>query len=403
MLRFYAYSVLGQQVRKVQTKIMRIAFFAETFLPKIDGITNTICYLLDHLAMRGHESLLFGPEGAPDRYANTPVVGLPAIQFPLYPELKLVPPRADVKDRLTAFQPDLVHLVGPVSLGVVGLNQARALEVPIVASYHTDIPGFAARWGFSLLRDPLWTYLRWLHNQADLNLCPSKATETELLEHGFERTKIWSRGVDTQLYNPARRSDEWRNRLSPERPEAPLLLYVGRLSPEKRVDWLRPVLSALPEVNLAIVGDGPARPDLEQRFADTPTVFTGYLRGEELAAAYATADIFVFPAANETLGNVVLEAMASGLPVIAPRSGGVLENVVDDVNGLYFEPESQHDLVAKVRQLVFDKECTAQLGVGSRKYAEAKNWSTILDQLLADYEMVIANANPTGRSMGQVA
>ena len=373
---------------------MRIAFFTETFSPKIDGVVNTLCYLLDHLAARGHASLLFAPEGGPLKYAHTPVIGLAGIPFPLYPELKLVPPHVDVSQRLVAFQPDLIHVINPFSLGVVGLNQARALQVPVVASYHTDIPGFAVRWGLGLLREPLWAYLRWLHNQADLNLCPSKTTQLELEAQGIQRTKIWSRGVDTRRFNPHHHSQAWRLRLSHSQPETPLLLYVGRLSPEKRVDWLRPMLAALPQVRLAIVGDGPTRPELERLFANTPTVFTGYLRGHDLACAYAAADIFVFPAANETLGNVVLEAMASGLPVVAARSGGVLDHVVDGETGLLFEPESQKALVAAVSRLVADERYAQKLGLASRTWVQNRSWASVLDGLLADYATLVDSRRP---------
>ncbi len=368
---------------------MRIAFFTETFLPKIDGIVNTLCYLLDHLALRGHRSLLFAPSGGPTKYANTPVVGLNAVPFPIYPELKLVPPYVDVTQTVQDFQPDLVHVLNPVSLGLVGLKQAESLNVPVVASYHTDVPGFAVRWGLGMLYEPLWSYFRWLHNRADLNLCPSKMTQRELEEQGILHTKIWSRGVDTERFNPKHRSQAWRERLSLRDPDRPLLLFVGRISPEKRVDWLRPVMDVFPQVNLALVGDGPARPTLARLFEETPTMFTGYLRGHDLACAYAAADIFVFPAANETLGNVVLEAMASQVPAVVPRSGGVIENVTDGETGLLFEPESQEDFVAKVGRLLEDEAYRGQLSQASRVRVEAQSWPAILDKLLLDYEELI--------------
>jgi glycosyltransferase involved in cell wall biosynthesis len=364
---------------------MRIAFFSETFLPKIDGIVNTLCYLLDHLAARGHASLLFAPEGGPARYANTPIIGLNGIPFPLYPELKLVPPHVNVSARLSIFQPDVIHVLNPVSLGLVGLQQARQLGVPLVASYHTDVPGFAIRWGLGMFHDVLWGYFRWLHNQADLNLCPSKVTLAELKGQGFQRLKVWGRGVDTARFHPHRRQLAWRLRLSRGQPEAPLFLYVGRLSPEKRIDWLQPIFEALPSARLAVVGDGPARSTLERRFAGTPTVFTGYLSGSDLAHAYAAADIFLFPAANETLGNVVLEAMASGLPVIAPRAGGLLDHVIDDVTGLLFDPENQAALITAAQRLARDRAYARQLGTTGRTRIEKLSWTAILDGLLDEY------------------
>jgi glycosyltransferase involved in cell wall biosynthesis len=382
---------------------MRIALFSEVFLPKIDGIVNTLCHLLDHLAIRGHTSILFTPEGGPPRYADTPVMRLSGISLPFYSDIKLVPPYANINGRLADFQPDLIHVVNPFSLGLIGLSQARTLNVPVVASYHTDIPGFAARWGFGVMSEPLWAYLRWLHNQADINLCPSQVTQAEIEAHGIQRTKLWSRGVDTEQFNPVHYRQDWRMRLSGGQPDAPLLLYVGRLSPEKRIGWLHPVLTALPQARLAIVGDGPARPDLERLFANSPTVFTGFLRGHDLACAYAAADIFVFPAANETFGNVVLEAMASGLPVVTPRSGGVLDQVVEGETGLMFNPEDQQDLIKAVTDLIANKSYARRLGLTGRLVAKQRNWATVMDGLLADYAELISRRITAPLAMNRVA
>jgi glycosyltransferase involved in cell wall biosynthesis len=363
---------------------MRIAIYAETFLPKCDGVTNTICYLLEYLRARGHASMMFAPQGGPARYADTRIVGLTGLTFPLYPELRLVPPIARNQDELGAFRPDVVLLINPCSLGLVGLRQGRALGVPVVASYHTDLPGYAARYGLSALRDPLWAYLRWLHNQADLNLCPSHFTQTELQEHGFERVRVWGHGVDGERFHPRHRDPEWRTRLSGGDPEAPLLLYVGRLAVEKRVDWLRPVVDALPHARLAIVGDGPTRPELEAMFTGTRTHFTGYLRGTDLSCAYASADVFAFPSANETFGNVVLEAMASGLPVVVPRSGGPVDHVFEGQNGLLTDPGDPDRFVEAVRRLVVDPAYARRLGRGARAHALTQSWDAILDGLIDD-------------------
>jgi glycosyltransferase involved in cell wall biosynthesis len=369
---------------------VRIVLFTETFLPKVDGVAKTLCRLLEHLAARRHPCLVFAPAGGPKQYAGVPIIGLPAYPFPLYPELRLVPPYVDVTEHLDAFRPDVVHLVNPVSLGVAGLQHARRLGAPIVASYHTDIPGFAEQWGLGFLSEPLWAGLRWVHNQANLNLCPSSVTRAELKGRGFRRLKVWSRGVDTQRFHPRHRAHSLRMRLTGGDSDAPLLLFVGRLSPEKRVEWLRPVLEALPQARLAIVGDGPARASLERHLTGTPTVFTGYLYGDDLVGAYAAADIFVFPAANETFGNVVLEAMASGLPVVAAQAGGPLDVVVEGATGLMFDPNDPAALVDAVRRLVDDPAYAQQLGAGGRARAKACSWSTVLDGLLDEYATLVS-------------
>lgn len=368
---------------------MRIALFTETFLPKVDGIVNTLCHVLDHLALRRHSSILLAPAGGPSHYATTRIIGLPAIPSIFYPELRLVRPFVNVQPYLADFKPDLVHLVNPVFLGFGGLRAAQRLGIPVVASYQTDIPGFMRLWGFGTLSRVAQAYLRWLHNQVDLTLVPSHFTRSQIEAQGFLRVKVWERGVDVHHFHPARCSQRWRLRLSGGRPEAPLLLYVGRLSSEKRVDWLPSILKALPQVRMAIVGDGPARPALEEMFTGLPAVFTGYLRGEDLYNAYASADLFVFPSTNETVGNVVLEAMASGLPVIAPRSGGLLDHVLDDESGLLFEPENSEDMIVKVRALVHHPRHARRLGQAGRRYVEGRDWPTTLDALLEDYASVI--------------
>ncbi|MFN8465011.1 MAG: glycosyltransferase family 1 protein [Caldilineaceae bacterium] len=375
---------------------MRVALFTETFLPKVDGIVNTLCHLLEHLAARGHESILFAPDGGPAQFAQTRVYGLPSMPLPFYPELRLVPPLISVMNQLRAFQPDLVHVINPVSLGIVGLEHGRRLKVPVVASYHTDVPGFAARWGLGILYHPLMQFFRWLHNYADLNLCPSLPTLRELQRYGYKRLNVWGRGVDSSLFHPGKRSLDWRRGVSNNESEKPLLLYVGRLSPEKRVDWLLPVLDSLPEARLVIVGDGPTRPRLERMFSGRAVHFTGYLRGEQLAQAYASCDIFVFPAANETLGNVVLEAMASGLPVVAPRSGGVQDHVVPDTTGLLFDPGAQRELVSAVAQLIHQPLQAQLLGANGRRAIEARSWALVLDDLFVQYARVL-NSRTAGQ------
>ncbi|HOU15784.1 MAG TPA: glycosyltransferase family 1 protein [Anaerolineae bacterium] len=364
---------------------MRIAIFAETFLPKWDGIANTLCHFLEYLAGHGHMALMFAPEGAPEQYAGTPIVGLPAFAFPFYPDLRLVPPLINVERRLADFRPDIVHIVNPAFLGLTGLHHARKLHVPVVASYHTDLPGYTQIYRLGWFRDSLWTYFRWLHNQADLNLAPSNFTRLELEAHGFERVSVWSRGVDTEQFHPRRRSGEWRARLTDGHPDAPLLLYVGRLAVEKRIEWLRPVLDTLPHVRLAIVGDGPLRPTLEAQFAGTPTVFTGHLRGDDLAAAYAAADLFTFPSANETFGNVVLEAMASGLPAIAPRAGGPVDLIIPATNGFLCAPADQAEWLAFIRLCVEDPALLKRMGLHARRFAESRSWDKVFDELLRDY------------------
>jgi glycosyltransferase involved in cell wall biosynthesis len=372
---------------------LRIAYVSEVFLPKIDGITVTLTHLLEYLKERGHESIMFAPKGSIASYAGTEIIPRLSVRTPFYPELHVALPIASVEKELIKFEPDLVHLVNPTSLGLAGLRAARKHGIPVVASYHTDLPGFARRWRLGFLARPIYGYYRWVHNQANLNLTPSDFTRRQLKARGFKRLAVWTGGVDIDRFHPDNATPEMRKRLSGGEPEKPLVLFVSRLSREKRVDWLLPIVQQLPGIRLAIVGDGPARSQLEKLFVKTPTVFTGYLHGAELASAFASGDIFAFTGAEETYGNVVAEAMASGLPVIAPRSGGVVDLVEEGVTGFLYKPENHQMFLACVKELATDLTRAKAMGLEGQKKARAYAWDTTLTHLLEFYETVIAETN----------
>jgi glycosyltransferase involved in cell wall biosynthesis len=368
---------------------MRIVLFSEVFLPKVDGIVNTLCRLLEYFQRKGDTCLVVAPQGSVQSYAGCQVIQVPAFRLPFYPEIKLANPLISLNQQLDRFRPDVVHIANPFSIGLIGMRYAHSRGIPIAASYHTDIPGFAARWGWGAFSGGLQTYMRWLHNQADINLCPSNATRNYLAHQGYERLQIWTRGVDTERFSPKAASMQMRYRLSANHPSARLLLYVGRLSAEKRVEWLKPVLEAASDAQLAIVGDGPQRSRLEEIFRGLPVKFMGFLRGDELASAYASADIFTFPSANETFGNVALEAMASGLPVIAPRSGGLLDFMEHGKNGLLFDQENMGSLVENTLLLVKDPGYAHQIGCAGMNTASQRSWNTVLDSLSLQYADLI--------------
>jgi len=376
---------------------MRIAVVAETFLPKTDGIVNTTCKLLEHLKQRGHQALVLAPGGGPASHADMPVVGFPALRLPFYPELRLAWSDGRLASTLDQFRPDLVHAANPLLLGSLAMRHARRRGIPTVAVYHTDMAGFADSWGYGALRPLIWSLVRAVHRGADLNLCPSRTTLVQLREQGIPRLDLWSRGVDLERFHPRRRDIGWRHRLTDGQVDRPLLLYVGRLSREKRVDWLADVLSLIPGARLAVVGDGPERHSLEMLLAGRGVVFTGYLHGYALAAAYASADVFVFPGAHETFGNVVLEAMASGLPVVAPAAGALPELIRHGENGLLFDARSRSSLAEAVLTLAYQPLRGRHLGRQARLDAERRDWPLVLDGLLESYRGLLAQRD-RGRS-----
>ncbi|HEY3227754.1 MAG TPA: glycosyltransferase family 1 protein [Roseiflexaceae bacterium] len=367
---------------------MRIALIAETFLPDVNGVVTTLCRLLEYLRDHGHEALLFAPHGSPTSYAGAEVVPLRGVPLPLYPELKLTPPQPGITAHLHDFRPDLLHLAGTFVLGPIGCTVGRQLGLPLVASYHTDFPAYSAYYGLGPFGMLVYRYLRWFHNRCTLTLCPSSATLADLRSHGFRRLRLWGRGVDIECFHPRHRSRAWRESVGVQ-PGERLLLYVGRLAAEKRLDLLVQALYGLERTRLVLVGDGPARAALERAFAGLPVAFTGYLHGETLSTAYASADLFVFPSDSETFGQAIQEAMASGLPVVGARAGGALDLVREGVTGAFFAPGSAVELHVRLRELLSAPDSLAALGRAGRAAAEQRSWDKILDQLVLQYQVAL--------------
>lgn len=374
---------------------MRIALFTETFLPKVDGIVTRLSHTVDQLQRSGNQVLVFSPDGGLREYKGAKIHGVSGFPLPLYPELKLALPRPSIGQALDAFEPDIVHVVNPAVLGLAGIYYSKLHRLPLVASYHTHLPKYLEHYGLGMLEGVLWELLKAMHNQAQLNLCTSTAMQEELTSHGIERVELWQRGVDTELFQPHLASDQMRSRLSEGHPDDPLLLYVGRLSAEKEIDRIKPVLEAIPNARLALVGDGPYRQELEKIFADTPTNFVGYLTGTDLAAAFASADAFVFPSRTETLGLVLLEAMAAGCPVIAANAGGIPDIVTDGVNGYLFDPTDEQGAIAATQKLLDQPAARSTLRQNARQEAERWGWVAATRQLQRYYQSVLARSLPS--------
>jgi glycosyltransferase involved in cell wall biosynthesis len=377
---------------------MRIALFTETFLPKVDGIVTRLKHTIEQLQQHGDEVLIFCPEGGLKSYHGAEIYGLSAFPLPLYPELKLALPRPEIGQQLAKFQPDVIHVVNPAVLGLAGIFYAKSTQIPLVASYHTHLPKYLQHYGLGILEGLLWELLKGAHNQAALNLCTSSVMVQELRQHGIDRVDLWQRGVDTEMFHPARATIEMRHYLSQGTPASRLLLYVGRLGAEKEIERIKPVLAAIPGSRLAIVGDGPHRAHLESYFADTPTHFVGYLGGEKLAAAYAVADAFIFPSRTETLGLVLLEAMAAGCPAIAARSGGIPDIVTDGHNGYLFDPQDPQGAIVATQKLFTNPDSNLKLRDNARTEAERWGWSAATQQLQGYYRGIVNSESGGGGS-----
>ena len=373
--------------RPCHCRLVRVAIVAESFLPNVNGVTNSVLRVLEHLRRTGHEALVIAPDtprGEPraDRiHDGVRVHRVPSRMFPKVTSLPLGVPRPRMVGVLRGFDPHVVHLASPALLGYGGLHAARFLGVPTVAVYQTDIAGFAESYGLPAASRAAWAWNRHLHSRVDRTLAPSTAAMEDLAAHGIPRVYQWARGVDVTGFAPSARSAELRARWSPA--GKPIVGFVGRLAPEKHVERLA-VLARRDDLQLVIVGDGVDRDKLRTLLPSA--VFTGALHGRQLAAAYASMDVFVHPGEHETFCQAVQEAMASGLPVIAPNAGGPRDLVAPYRTGLLLTvPEFEARLSQSVDHLLDER---ARYSLAARRSVLGRTWPVICDELLGHYEAV---------------
>jgi phosphatidylinositol alpha 1,6-mannosyltransferase len=375
---------------------MRIAIITESFPPDVNGVAHCVVRVAENLVRKGHHPLVIAPESA---RATTdgegqfpyPVERVPSVPLPGYPSFRLGLPTPKTRRAITRHGTEVVHLASPVALGAWGAHVARAMGLPMVAVYQTDLPNYARAYRLGKATEAFaWRWLRDIHNTAGRTLAPSSATAAELAEHEIERVWLWGRGVDTDRFHPARRDERLRAELAPH--GEVIVGYVGRLAVEKRVDLLMS-LATLPGVKLAITGGGPMEDEL--RAAVGGAAFLGTRHGADLARIYASLDVFVHTGPFETFGQTVQEAAASGLPVVAPAAGGPLDLVADGVTGYLVTPGDPGALTAAVRTLVADPALRARFGEAARRRVAGRTWSALTDELLGHYAAVIgARAEP---------
>jgi phosphatidylinositol alpha 1,6-mannosyltransferase len=365
---------------------MRVALVTESFLPDVNGVAHSVVRTAEHLLRRGHEPMVIAPQPPPtvrDLPVEVPypVVRIASLPMPGYPQIRLGLPTPTMTAALRAHGSDLVHLASPFVLGAWGMAAARGLRLPTVAVYQTDVAAYARAYGVGKTEGAAWRWIRTVHNLASRTLVPSTESAAALGAHGVERVHLWRRGVDDVQFHPGRRSAAVRRALAPD--GEVLVGFVGRLAVEKQIDLLADV-SRLPGVRLVIVGDGPAAPTL--RKALPAANFLGVRRGEHLAELYASFDIFAHTGPYETFGQAVQEAMASGLPVVAPNAGGPVDLVDDGRTGYLVPPFRSEGFTEAVRDLVGNASRRRAFGAAGRAAIEGRSWQAVGDELIGHYE-----------------
>ena len=379
---------------------VRVAIVTESFLPALNGVTNSVCKVLECLRAGGHEALVVAPgttpwaeTAAPERYAGYPVHTVSAVPIR---QFRVGLPSYELETVLHRFRPDVVHVASPFVLGVRGLIAARALGIPSVAIYQTDMPSYIRQHSGpigNLTARAAWRWIRRIHSQADITLAPSSSALQDLTAHDVPRVALWGRGVDSTLFHPDRKDDPetaaLRRRLAPH--GETLVGYVGRLAPEKELHRLRE-LSSLPDIRVVLVGDGPSAEHLSE---DLPgAVLLGRQEGVDLARSYAAFDIFVHTGTRETFGQTLQEAAAAGLPVVAPARGGPLDLIDHGRTGLLFDPDRPGALRETVASLLGPDRAVEReaMGRAGRLRVEENSWPALTDQLIGYYARAMGHA-----------
>lgn len=361
----------------------RVAVVTESFLPSINGVTNSVVRVLESLKSAGHDAIVFSPTSPAKEYLGFPVVQINKFYFK---QFAVALPHPNLEAMLRDFNPDVIHVAAPFAFGRQAISVARRMGVPTIAIYQTDIAGYAHRYGLPGLRPIVDRMIGAIHRRATVNLAPTTEGAEYLQKIGARNVSIWGRGVDLDSFHPAKRDlvqgTQYRKQLASH--GQTVIGFVGRLAEEKQVHRFAE-LFGMPNTSFLIVGDGPEREKLQRLFRNQRVEFTGKLTGPELANAYASMDIFVHCGTEETFGQTIQEALASGLPVVAPNRGGPKFIVSHAVTGFLVDPDVEYAYRDAVQKLVDDKNLRLNLGIAARESMLGRSWAINNQQLFEHY------------------
>jgi phosphatidylinositol alpha 1,6-mannosyltransferase len=367
---------------------VRVAIVTESFLPAVNGVTHSVMRVLEHLRDHGHDAVVVAPSSGnqvPRSYAGFPVVAAPSVDLPGYPDLPFgFPTSLRLEEVFEDFRPDVVHVAAPISMGHKAIMVANRMDLPSVAVYQTEYASFASRYWMHRAQPVIWWRVRASHSLATMTLAPSSYTRQELVHRGIPRVGLWGLGVDTTRFHPAKRDEAWRREVAPggER----IIGYVGRLAAEKQVEDLA-VLADLPGTQLVVVGHGPMREELQQRL---PTAhFTGQLTGEDLPRVLASMDVFAHPGELETFCQSIQEALASGVPAVAPARGGPIDLIDPSHTGWLYPPGDLATLRSQVQDLVGDDRKRHAFSRAARDAVRGRTWEAVCAVLVDHYRSAI--------------
>lgn len=375
---------------------MKIAIFTDTFYPDVNGVARTLKRLTSYFEAQNIDYKIFAPDSNIKDYVSSNLHRFKSLSLSLYPECRLAFPNLlQIKSVLQSFSPDLIHVATPFTLGLSGVYFAKKLNIPLVGSYHTNFDHYLQYYDLPFLSKIHWKYMHWFYRTCNKIFVPSTETYLHLKHRGFTNLEIWARGVDCQLFHPNYDKTAVHELYCPQGKY--LLTYVGRLAQEKDINTLLATAKSMPlemneKIHWLIVGDGPSREELQAQSVPNMT-FTGYLNGKCLSEVYSASDLFVFPSPTETFGNVVLESLASGTPVIGAKSGGVKNIIKSGLTGYLCKAGSVQEFQDAILQLLNNDKLRDQMGIAGRNYALTQQWDTIFENLVWHYTCAIDEQN----------
>lgn len=371
---------------------MKVAIFTDTYLPEVNGVAKTLGQLAGYLNSKGIAYRIFAPEYGETQAENN-TIRFFSLPFLIYPQSRVAfPDGMRIAKELENFDPDIIHVITQFGIGLAGLKYAKENNIPAVSTYTTNFSQYLYYFRLKALENISWKYLKWFHNQSVRSFCPSYKTISLLQEKGINNPDLWSRGINTNAFSPRYRDVEFREKLGIN--DKTVILYAGRISPEKDLDILLHTAEKLNEkyisqIHFLLAGDGPYLEEIRKRSIPNLTAL-GFIKGQELSRAYASSDIFMFPSTSETFGNVILEAMASGLPVIASPEGGIADNLIDGYNGISCKKRNIEDYYEAASRLIEDRKLAKRLAANGIEHTADRKWEKIFDKLINDYYEIVS-------------
>ena len=371
---------------------VRLALFSDTYPPQMNGVSRTLERLVGAARERGATVRVFTTTDPDLAHHDPDEVRWDSVPFWAYPQVRLAAPKIfAARAELAAWKPSIVHVATEFGVGLAGRSAAKALHVPLVTSYHTSFSAYAEFYRLGALAAGGWKYFRWFHAAAARTFTPTEAIRAEVEAHGFRNVGVWGRGVDGDRFDPSFRSMEWRRSLGIA-DEAMIVLYVGRIAKEKGLEHALRAMHELatsdPEIRFVFVGDGPYDAELRAA-APSSTIFTGRMSGVPLSTAYASADVFLFPSVTDTFGNVLLEAMASGLVVVSADAGNTRELIGTD-RGLIVPVEQPGAIATALRSLTADRARHVAIRAAAQAWARERTWAQVWNGLFSQYQALIS-------------